>query len=1179
MNKVLLLLALSTGVVSQSICAKTVTDELLVGNAKFSSGSSYKNFTLSGGSGAEYAGNALSGNTSAWQFNATTTGIWVTKAPENAKLVSISYTPTSSANAKSVVSIFGSTEAYTSKPTKTSLTTITPKNLTVGTEQTYTFSDTYSACGFVSTTAGVSYWSSIKVTWDISDDDSSDSNNSGDTDNSGSEGDNNGDNGNGDNNGDNSTETPGTPDNNGNGDNNSTETPSTPDTDDTVTEAVRFHMISSADELIAGKKYLLVASSSSKTLSTTSSSSAISPTSVTLSSDKSLLTNPADDALILTLGGQTGSWTWTAADGKALYTSKSSNNLTLSSESVAKFAVSFTKSIAKIAVGSDNQILYSSATNAFKHYSQKNSGKSGYQDIQIYVLEEKPSTPAFEFGEIVAADQSTYTIPYGSTVKVSSENASSLKVAVNALNADESFVKEFDQADAELTFTVPGEYTVTGKNESGSAETKCNILVAKPLTPTISADNMVIDGQTATLPLGTEVTVSSRYAQYIIVNDDKENPKENPYKFTFDGDTELSFSGIAKTEVSEALALSFKAQTFSVVAPTATINGEAIDATAVNSVWNYQPIVLTAEGADYIRVQGSDVDTKIKTDSSWNSKFYAASSDEYSFSAIFGDVESDAVKYDIEVKTPAAPAVTSAGSEVANESKLYVPANNPATVKVVAEGAKAITLTQGESMKKFTGAEAFITIDKAGAYSVNGVYGDNDATSEVLSFTAVASNKVEKYSLVTDESQLVEGRSYVIAYQNIAMSNQPVSSSVKMLGTANVNISNNVLASNSAEVAVVTLVKSDASWKLMTYNAGADKGLVVTDDKNLAIDENASEFNIVINNDEAFISLTTNADRAIRYNYNNGNAPRYGYYNDGQSNVKLYALQPLSDTAEFADFASFDTVSDQDQSYYTGSMTVVFAYGNEMWLTEDNSDVAIRAILSEDVDTELVAGDKIQGVVLNKYDGVNADNYHVVNIAAAPDYVTASTAEAILEPTVIARGEEVTASQLGHYVAAYAYFNANGSFAQPNTIVLYGENEATYTLVNHFSQLGANTESEDEDTAIQNWEWNALTNGWIDSTDDAPEADAEVTVMGFADLVDGQYVIYPLTMTAPMLSTGVNEIANDNATAIVNGDTVLLPQGAALYNLNGVRVSPAGLAPGVYVVRYADNTAAKLHIR
>ena len=70
--------------------------------------------------------------------------------------------------------------------------------------------------------------------------------------------------------------------------------------------------------------------------------------------------------------------------------------------------------------------------------------------------------------------------------------------------------------------------------------------------------------------------------------------------------------------------------------------------------------------------------------------------------------------------------------------------------------------------------------------------------------------------------------------------------------------------------------------------------------------------------------------------------------------------------------------------------------------------------------------------------------------------------------------------------------------------------------------------------------------------------------------------LYPISINE---ASGVEAVEGEEAQVYVLGGSIIAPEGAEVYSVNGARVNANGLAAGVYVVRLADGNAVKVLVK
>ena len=60
--------------------------------------------------------------------------------------------------------------------------------------------------------------------------------------------------------------------------------------------------------------------------------------------------------------------------------------------------------------------------------------------------------------------------------------------------------------------------------------------------------------------------------------------------------------------------------------------------------------------------------------------------------------------------------------------------------------------------------------------------------------------------------------------------------------------------------------------------------------------------------------------------------------------------------------------------------------------------------------------------------------------------------------------------------------------------------------------------------------------------------------------------------------TGIESVEGDASGITVEGNNIIVPEGAEVYTISGVAVKPVNLATGIYIVRFANGKAVKVVI-
>jgi hypothetical protein len=138
-----------------------------------------------------------------------------------------------------------------------------------------------------------------------------------------------------------------------------------------------------------------------------------------------------------------------------------------------------------------------------------------------------------------------------------------------------------------------------------------------------------------------------------------------------------------------------------------------------------------------------------------------------------------------------------------------------------------------------------------------------------------------------------------------------------------------------------------------------------------------------------------------------------------------------------------------------------------------------------------------------------------------------------------------------------------------------------YTLVRYLGILESATSANKAPTLISedsSWTWAAYTDAWLTAVPDEV-GDSQIYVGGMVDKDGDKYVIYPVSMSLDEDQVvSVKPITIDEQTTMIGRD-LYLPEGAALYTINGTRIATDNLANGIYIIRYATGKATKILVK
>ena len=182
--------------------------------------------------------------------------------------------------------------------------------------------------------------------------------------------------------------------------------------------AQKYHIVTSTDQLVAGRTYLIVNKQNNKALGTTQNNNNRSASSVTV--NNSVIESIDETVCKLTLGGENGAWTfYDPINSGYLYAAGNNSNNYLRTQSTltneGKWTITFdgnhNATIKTIASIERNTIMYNNSNTIFSCY------ESGQQSVQLFIRGEDTTYTAnasianlFPFDKHVIPDGTTLTV-------------------------------------------------------------------------------------------------------------------------------------------------------------------------------------------------------------------------------------------------------------------------------------------------------------------------------------------------------------------------------------------------------------------------------------------------------------------------------------------------------------------------------------------------------------------------------------------------------------------------------------------------------------------------------------------------------------------------------------------------------------------------------------------------
>lgn len=179
------------------------------------------------------------------------------------------------------------------------------------------------------------------------------------------------------------------------------------------------------------------------------------------------------------------------------------------------------------------------------------------------------------------------------------------------------------------------------------------------------------------------------------------------------------------------------------------------------------------------------------------------------------------------------------------------------------------------------------------------------------------------YKLVSENSEIKENETYILVYENYAMSQQDSNNTYRTFEEVNVNDPNIIIPSENTTIQNITCIRGTSGFYL---KVGEDQYLTINGDSasqnylRTKSFENASEWTFNVNSDLSF-SITASyndATKFLQFNASKG-SERFSCYRTGsQKNVKVYVLQKIDN----------DPIP-EEQVLYPKGVYIVTDYGIE----------------------------------------------------------------------------------------------------------------------------------------------------------------------------------------------------------------------------------------------------------
>lgn len=517
-----------------------------------------------------------------------------------------------------------------------------------------------------------------------------------------------------------------------------------------------------------------------------------------------------------------------------------------------------------------------------------------------------------------------------------------------------------------------------------------------------------------------------------------------------------------------------------------------------------------------------------------------------------GDSESPLV-LNYTVKAPEAINLSYNGTTIEGET-FAIPQDQ--SVNISAEGATSFSVND-KAIEAVDGAYTYTvsTFDTPITFTAKN---SNGSLSRTVTFSKGESVVYEK---VTSTDGLIEGAKYIIVCESKDKALKNSFSTYAEDINVTIDKTNHLIENPSYEIAVFTLKKgeTDGTWKWY-----------IDDTQGLSLGSSSASLKLVSKNiTETSVSFSTdasagnvliaNSDLYIKYNASSTRFSTYAL--TSQIDIQLYRLQEPSDFRE------------SDGTYtFGGSARVIFAYGDEVWL--ELGDSHLYALLPGTTtvdDYNIATNNVISDFNLNAVKQI-ADNYFEGFITSAPAKVLSDDVKQL----EIIDAAALTDDDLGKGVRIHG--TVNNSNSSSFDLV---NGDVTYKVIHHFKASSANNASAAVPAQLRA-RANANAPVWYATSDDSFdfEDEQQIYVSGMVAKQDNEVVLYALMASENgSLITDRADIELDNTTISVVGNSVIIPNGAALFTLAGQRIAPSNVPNGIYIVRLPNGSAQKISVK
>lgn len=550
--------------------------------------------------------------------------------------------------------------------------------------------------------------------------------------------------------------------------------------------------------------------------------------------------------------------------------------------------------------------------------------------------------------------------------------------------------------------------------------------------------------------------------------------------------------------------------------------------------------------------------------------------------------------YVVDQETHPAPEIMVDGLSISNGQSVYVNLGSSqlwGTVSNDESTPQQYRITKAGTTIDIDASDMPFTIDTAGEYSICALhtskYGGRLVASDPVTIQAVESAKPVSYYPVTDTDMIRTSATYILASPQLSLAMTADSQSVGLRGTSvNIDSQDNQIIAPSAAVTMLT-ISGDATsgWQLFTEAGG-----ITLTGSSLEVGGEATTVDIQLADDGTVIISPKDSDNILTCIPTSESACIFASADQASVPVSLYTFTAMDQTTEVGEFAQFEELldgsttlpdSDEGQVFYTTTAQVAYAYGDEIWLKDNYSDIITYCRTSNDVSTDNISlGDNI-GAFKTMPTIQIGTNYYEAQILSAPQINTPTPGYQI-EVLTIPSGIALEEYDLGRMVVVKGRITQLDGNKMEVTSTS-GSNTVTYTAIRHFEpSTDDSAASAPRRATTSGYSWSARSDEWPESGD-LPSKDLYISgIVGSSDGNSDNLEIYTWKIADNLtnVTTGSQDMlmADNAADYRIEGRSIIANPGMscpAVYSTDGIYIAnPTDLAPGIYIVHSADHSKA-----